>query len=247
MVLTGAGVSVASGLPTFRGTEPDAIWNANVTERGTVRFFREDPVESWRWYLQRFDALTSAKPNPAHTAIAALESWHLDRGGEFLLVTQNVDGLHSDAGSRSLIEVHGRADRMRCASVGCEHGAPKGSRLRSGQLDTFRSSPQLDAIPRCEACGDLMRPHVLWFDERYDEHRDYRIDDVLRAAKHAGVVLFAGTSFAVGVTDAVLANALRRGAVLFNIDPSGRAPHSKVETLAMNAEKALPALMDALR
>lgn len=246
MVVTGAGVSVASGLPTFRGTEPDAIWSTSVTERGTLRFFREDPVESWRWYLARFDSLTSAQPNPAHDAIAQLEKGACHNGSDFLLVTQNIDGLHTDAGSEQLVEVHGRGDRMRCASMGCDNGAPKGSRLRTTELDAFRDDPKLDAIPRCELCGDLMRPHVLWFDERYDQHRDYAIERVLRASKEAGVVVFAGTSFAVGVTDMVLSNALRRGAALYNVDPSGRSPHPKVTTLSMNAEVAFPQLVAGL-
>lgn len=247
LVVTGAGVSLASGIPTFRGSDPGAVWANDVTELGTVEYFQRDPVGSWRWYLHRFDRLTGARPNPAHHAIAALERWQLARGGEFLLVTQNVDALHDEAGSRALIHVHGRADRVRCARVGCEHGAPKGSLPRDpAATAAFLQDPKLETVPRCPACGSLLRQHVLWFDEYYTDHHDYHIDRVLRAAKNAGVVLFAGTSFAVGVTDMIVLRALARGADIFSIDPAGRFPHPRVLPLTAPAEKLLPALCDAL-
>src|SRR6185436_16529240 len=132
LVVTGAGVSAASGLPLFRGTDPDAIWNREVTEIGTVDFFRRDPVAWWQWFRQSFAGLLDARPNPAHHALAALERWQLARGGadagsDFLLVTQNVDTLHEQAGSKRLVKVHGTADRLRCSRPGCRLGAPGGS------------------------------------------------------------------------------------------------------------------------
>src|SRR6185503_9757409 len=86
LIVTGAGVSVASGIPTFRGNDPGAIWKRDVTELATRRFFEEDPVGSWRWYTERFDRVFDARPNAAHAAIAALERWQLGRGAPFLLV-----------------------------------------------------------------------------------------------------------------------------------------------------------------
>jgi len=126
LVVTGAGVSLASGIPTFRGTDPDAVWKRDVTELGTFRYFQEDPAGSWSWYMSRFDMVLDAEPNPAHDALVALENWQAERG-RFLLVTQNVDALHAKAGSQRLVEVHGRADRIRCSATVCKHGAPRGS------------------------------------------------------------------------------------------------------------------------
>ena len=247
LVVTGAGVSLASGIPTFRGSDPDAVWAHDVTELGTARYFRRDPVGSWRWYLTRFAALRDARPNPAHHALVTLERWQLARGGDFLLVTQNVDTLHDEAGSQALVHVHGRADRARCAGQDCEHAAPRGSLPRDDAATAaFLREPSLATVPRCPACGWLLRPHVLWFDEYYTDHRDYHIDRVLRAAKDAAVVLFAGTSFAVGVTDMILERALSRGASIFSLDPAGRPPHPRVRAIVEPAEQALPALCRAI-
>src|SRR5688572_8040423 len=119
LVVTGAGVSLASGIPTFRGTDPGAIWKHDLTELATFGFFQSDPVASWRFYLDRFDLVRDARPNLAHRALAALESARAERGLEFLLVTQNVDTLHEAAGSTRMIKVHGSADRVRCSAPGC--------------------------------------------------------------------------------------------------------------------------------
>ena len=247
LVVTGAGVSLASGIPTFRGSDPGAVWAHDVTELGTNNYFERDPVGSWRWYLGRFARLGDTRPNPAHHALAALERWQVARGGDFLLVTQNVDTLHDDAGSQALVHVHGRADRVRCARVGCEHGAPQGSLPRDdAATQAFLRDPSLATVPSCPTCHSLLRQHVLWFDEYYLEHRDYQIDRVLRAAKHADVVLFAGTLFAVGITEMILQRGLSRGAAIFSIDPTGSPPHPRVRAIAAPAEQALPALCQAL-
>ena len=209
-------------------------------------FFRE-PVASWRWYLERFSVVEGKRPNPAHLALAALERWQLVRGGEFLLVTQNVDCLHEAAGSRALVKVHGSADRVRCSAVGCENGAPWGS-LPRADIDqaAFLADPSEATLPRCPACGEILRQHLLWFDEYYDGHRDYQFARVKRAAESAGVVLFAGTSFAVGVTEAIVDIARSRGAAIFSIDPANRSPHPRVTGVAQPAEEVLPRLCAAL-
>jgi NAD-dependent deacetylase len=247
LVVTGAGVSLASGIPTFRGADPGAVWSVDVTELGTVDYFRRDPIGSWQWYLRRFGSLHAARPNPAHFALATLERWQLARGGEFLLVTQNVDGLHEQAGSRELVHVHGRADRVRCSQLGCRHAQPKGWLPRDrGREAAFLREPTAATLPRCPACDAPLRQHVLWFDESYTGHRDYEIDRVLRAAKRAAVVLFVGTSFAVGVTELILERALSRGAKLFALDPVARDPHPAVVPVVATAEDGLPALCRAL-
>lgn len=242
LVVTGAGVSAASGLDTFRGEDPGAVWRQDDVELGTVGYFHRDPVGQWRWYLERFEGILDAEPNAAHRALADLERWHVQRGGRFLLVTQNIDTLHEDAGSRRLVKVHGSADRFRCSRDGCSLGAPRGS-IPRGTVDVapFLESPGRDTLPTCPECGALLRAHALFFDEYYQGHADYRFEEVRRAAGGADLVLTVGTSHAVGVTDLVLRAALGRGVPVLSVDPSGRRPHAGVTALPARAEDALPA------
>lgn len=244
LVVTGAGISVASGIPTFRGTDPGAIWKHDVMTMGTNAFFEADPVESWRWYLSRFAKVFDAKPNPAHEALATLERRTLERGGDFLLVTQNVDTLHEQAGSERLVKVHGSADRARCTRSRCASSAPYGSLPRPEmQIAEFLNDPRLETVPRCPDCRALLRQHVLWFDERYDSHVDYRFDLVLDTAARAERILFVGTSFSVGVTDAIVNVARVVGADVLSIDPSDHAVPFGVEPLKARAEDVLVALV----
>jgi NAD-dependent deacetylase len=241
LVITGAGISLASGIPTFRGTDPGAVWKRDVTELGTFRYFSEDPVGSWRWYLSRFDCVLKARPNPAHEAVCALERWQASRGGGWLVVTQNIDTLHEQAGTQRLVKVHGSADRVRCSVDGCTHGAPAGSLPHTVvDIEKFLHEPTPEHLPRCPACGAILRIHVLWFDEFYTSHDDYAWERVLAAADDAAVFLFVGTSFSVGVTDLLLQAALGRRCPAFLIDPAMSAPHPAVRLVAARAEEALP-------
>ncbi len=248
LVVTGAGVSVASGIPTFRGTDPDAVWHRDVTELGTNRYFEEDPAGSWRWHTSRFDTVLEMQPNPAHDALAAMERWQVARGGRFLLVTQNIDPLHERAGSERLVKVHGSADRVRCSRHGCVHGAPSGSLPRAGiDVRALHADPVAAHVPRCPACAAPLRPHVLWFDEYYDGHRDYRWDRVAEAAQAMDVCLFAGTSFSVGVTELFLHRGLTAGRPLLAIDPgAGTVPHRRVTLFRERSEVLLPAVCERL-
>lgn len=246
VVVTGAGISLASGIATFRGSDPDAVWHRDVTELGTLRYFLQDPVASWQWYLQRFDSVLDKLPNPAHFALASLESWQRARGGEFLLITQNVDTLHEDAGSQGLIKVHGSADKVRCSEYGCDNAAPAGSLSRADiDMQKFHAESSLESLPQCGICGAILRQHVLWFDEFYDEHDSYQWADVLQAAKNMHLCLFVGTSFSVGVTELFVRGnpAARR----FSIDPGVAEPPARgVQLLTEKAETALPALCQQL-
>ncbi|WP_224243556.1 SIR2 family NAD-dependent protein deacylase [Hyalangium gracile] len=248
LIVTGAGVSHASGIPTFRGTDKDAIWKRDVMELGTYRFFRENPAGSWQWYLSRFAKLEGARPNPGHLAITALERFQLARGGDFLLVTQNIDTLHEQAGTQRMIKVHGSSDRFRCSVPDCSLGEPEGSIAASEvDLTAFRKEPVEANVPRCPACGGFLRMHVLWFDEYYAEHRDYGWHAACRAAEQeARLVIFAGTSFAVGVTDMVLRAARMRDVPVFNIDPTPRISDDDVTSIAAGAEVALVEVCKAL-
>jgi NAD-dependent deacetylase len=243
LVVTGAGISLASGIPTFRGEDPGAIWKKDVTELGTFHYFMSDPVGSWRWYLSRFEKTIGARPNPAHAALVGLEDFCGQAGGILLLVTQNIDGLHRQAGSRNLIEVHGRADRVRCPRHGCVHGAPAGWLPRADfDLAAFLAAPSLTTLPRCPRCRSFMRQHVLWFDEYYDSHDDYQWSRVLEAAARCDAVVFIGTSFSVGVTDLVLRSALARGVTVLSVDPAADAQVAGVVSLRARAEELLPAV-----
>jgi len=247
LVVTGAGVSHASGIPTFRGPEPDAVWARDMIELATLRYFMRDPAGSWRWYLDRFDQVLQKKPNPAHHALVALEQWRHGRNHPFVLITQNVDPLHERAGSKALIKVHGSADRVRCSVYGCEFGAPEGSMSRDTvDLQKFRNVPVPENIPRCPSCGAMVRQHVLWFDEYYHGHRDYRWERVQEAATQAKLVLFVGTSFSVGVTEMLLDAALRRGSPVFSVDPNPGAVPDDVHAISAPAEELLPLLMRML-
>lgn len=244
VAVTGAGVSAGSGLPTFR-SGPDAIWRRDDVETGTEIFFRERPVEHWRWYLERFRGILDARPNPAHHALAALERWQAERGGRFLLVTQNIDTLHERAGSEALVKVHGTADRFRCSREGCRLGAPVGSIPRA-EVDVapFEEDPSLDTVPRCPECSALLRAHALFFDEYYDGHADYGFERVRRAFEEMALALFAGTSFAVGVTELALRSALFQKVPAYSVDPAGESSdHPLAPTLHLlsaPAEELLP-------
>jgi len=167
-VLTGAGISAESGIPTFRGT--GGLWrNFRPEELATPEAFERDPATVWEWYRWRRQLISEAEPNPGHRALAELEA----RTPEFTLITQNVDGLHERAGSRRVLKVHGDIWINRCRSCGRETGELPGERL-----------------PLC-SCGGVFRPGVVWFGESLPQ-------DVWReaekAAGRAQVMLVVGTS-----------------------------------------------------
>jgi NAD-dependent deacetylase len=250
LVVTGAGASHASGIPTFRGREPEAVWKQDDIVLATRQTFELDPVAQWRWYLRRFDRLEQAHPNAAHRALVDLERWQRARGGGFLLVTQNIDTLHEEAGSERLIKVHGSSDRLRCSRYGCRNAAPAGSIERARvDLTSFRRRPERDNLPTCPSCGALLRAHVLLFDEMYDEHADYRFGEVQRAATEAMLMIFIGTSFSVGVTDLLVRTAAQRGVPRLSVDPGDHPlqPWAGIDTLAAAAEELLPEVCELLQ
>lgn len=248
LIVTGAGVSQASGIQTFRGPDPGAVWKVSDVEMATRRLLIADPVTHWRWYLKRFAAVDGAEPNEAHHAVRRLETWAQRRSLPFTVVTQNIDLLHERAGSENLLKVHGTAARVRCSSYTCALGEPDGSIDRDlVDLDAFRAQPSRDKVPRCPECDDLLRPHVLFFDEYYDSHRDYAIDDVLAAAERSDLVIFVGTSFSVGVTEMLVRNGWLTGATMFSIDPHASPPAGyPLRHIAEAAEELLPRVTDAL-
>jgi NAD-dependent deacetylase len=245
LVLTGAGVSLASGIPTFRGTDKAAVWNSSLKELATFAYFQRNPVASWEWYRDRFSIATAAQPNPAHLALAELEKWQAARGGEFLLVTQNIDTLHEMAGSRDLVKVHGSADRVRCSNPGCSSTAT--IPLADVDLTAFERRPAPETLLRCSECGAVMRPHVLWFDETYTSHRDYEWSRVEEACDNMELLLAIGTSFSVGLTDYVLSAAHHRRVPTFIIDPGSTSNGGLITSVPAKAEHILPEVCEGLR
>jgi NAD-dependent deacetylase len=242
VVLTGAGISLASGIPTFRGNDPGAVWAHDVTELATLRYFSSDPVGAWRWYRERFLRVLAARPNQAHRALAALERWHARRQRDFLLVTQNIDTLHEHAGSTRVVKVHGSADRCRCADPACRLGAVESIPLHAVDFAEFDRDPRIAAIPSCPACGSRVRPHVLWFDELYVSHADYQWHVVDAAAPRIRLLICVGTSLAVGVTSFLQAAAADAGAPAFLVDPGERPQdaHRSMVHVKARAEELLP-------
>ena len=219
VVLTGAGISAESGIPTFRGKE--GYWTVGATEyhpqeMATHAMFLRQPDEVWSWYLYRRTVCRAAEPNPGHRAVVQME--HL-LGRRFLLITQNVDGLHLRAGNspERTYQIHGNIDLFRCADE-CsldlhpipEELPPKGR----GEPVTEQERAAL----RCPRCGGRARPHVLWFDECYDEEH-FRFNSSMRAAVGAGMLLVVGTSGATNLPMQVGQAALQDGATIVDVNP----------------------------
>ena len=214
LVLTGAGVSAESGVPTFRAA--GGLWESYPVEKvASPEGFREDPGLVWRFYSERRRKAKTCEPNPGHHALVALE----DRlGDRFLLVTQNVDELHRRAGSRRLVEIHGRLFQSRCSH--CDAPPFDDERAYDG------GNP-----PLCEACTaagriGLLRPHIVWFGEMLDPLDLLRIETFMdHARKHRFVFLAAGTSGAVFPAAAFVDRARLQGADtwLVNAEPAENA------------------------
>lgn len=217
LFLTGAGVSAESGVPTFRGK--DGYWvvgsrNYHAQELATRAAFVKIPHAVWGWYLHRLRVCRAAQPNAAHRAVADLAS---TLGERFLLITQNVDGLHSRAGSPEgrTYEVHGNISLMRC-SAGCAGLVPVPEALIDARLDA--DPGELDERLRCPLCAAWMRPHVLWFDEFYDEAL-FRFESSLAAADDAALLVVVGTTGTTNLPLQIGERAAQRRVPMLVINP----------------------------
>ena len=196
-VLTGAGISAESGIPTFRGA--DGLWkNFKPEELATPEAFARDPKLVWEWYNWRRERIAPALPNPAHKALVQLEI----KKRNYTLITQNVDGLHARAGSRNVLELHGNI-----ASTFCfDEGVPVSDYEDDGQTP-----------PRCPRCGALLRPGVVWFGESLPRPA---LERARRAAESCEVMLSIGTSGLVHPAAGLPLLAQERGALLVEVNPS---------------------------
>jgi NAD-dependent deacetylase len=226
VVFSGAGVSRESGLDTFRGA--GGLWERmRPEELATPEAFRADPAKVWRWYAWRYRQAAEARPNPAHHAIARLESLF----PAVMVVTQNVDGLHQRAGTRSYLELHGTIRRAVCERCG-----------RSRDMgEAIAESPERP--PLC-SCGGRFRPDVVWFGEALPE-------EVLvlayEEATFCDLFLSVGTSSTVYPAAGLIELAHRAGACLIEVNPEP-TPFSRLMDLRLGAPagKALPTLVDEI-
>ena len=221
-ILTGAGISAESGVPTFRGA--GGLWeNHRPEELATPGAFARDPVLVWRWYAWRQGLVGNAAPNDAHRALVDLEQLAGETIG-FTLVTQNVDGLHFKAGSRKMIELHGNLWRTRCT--------------REGLINTM-DTPVKDIPPMC-SCGAMLRPDVVWFGESID-----LIEPAMHAAAQADLLVVIGTSGVV-YPAAGLVGMVRNG-VTVEINPEETPLSHQVDfSIRSTASHATPELIKAL-
>ena len=210
LVLTGAGISAESGVPTFRGK--GGLWHSHrPADLATPEAFQRDPRLVWEWYGWRRELIASSRPNPGHRALAG---WTLARPG-VTLVTQNVDGLHEAAAREAAdgreaapalpIELHGSLFRVRC--TGCQYRA-------HDRATVDASGPE--ALPHCPQCGALLRPDVVWFGESLDEAL---LESAFRAAETAEVCLGVGTSALVHPAASLPLATLRSGGHLVEVNP----------------------------
>ncbi|MBI3680608.1 MAG: NAD-dependent deacylase [Acidobacteria bacterium] len=222
-VLTGAGISAESGIPTFRGQ--GGLWRQYRPEDlATPEAFDADPKLVWEWYNWRRSLIAKAQPNPGHRALAQLE----ERVPEFCLITQNVDGLHERAGSRMVVRLHGDIWTLRCTHCG---------------LSCKNEDPELGELPPRCACGGLQRPGVVWFGENLPAECWQTAEKASRAAE---VFLVVGTSAVVMPAAGLAAVAKNAGARVIEVNADDTPLSGWVDaSLRGPAGKILPELLAA--
>ncbi len=202
VALVGAGISKASGMPTFRGE--DGLWNQyHAQDLATPYAFNNDPNLVWEWYRARMRILLQAQPNPAHESLTKLEEAGLLIG----VITQNVDGLHEIANTKKIVEVHGRIRYARCQV--CDY---------IQRWDNKEFAEQKDIIPKCPKCKEnLLRPDVVWFGEPLDQ---IKWQEAIQWIDQANTILIVGTSGVVHPVASLPWLAKKNDAVLleFNIE-----------------------------
>lgn len=229
VVLTGAGISKESGIPTFREAQGGLWAQYDPMEMASEAGFLKNPRLVWEWYEYRFGMVKSAQPNPGHFAIAQLEQLV----PKVTVITQNIDGLHAAAGSTAVLELHGSIQRYKCFT----------GRHTGFSLEDILS--QAEKPPRCPECGDLVRPDVVWFGE-------YLPADVMRqayeASQRCAVMLVVGTSGVVQPAASLPYVAARTGALIVDVNPE-RDEIGETADIFLQGKggDVLPQLLQAIR
>jgi len=228
VILTGAGISVASGLRPYRG--PNGVWEEHDVERlGHADALRDRPADTWKLFGGMRIPVLAARPNEAHIALATWES-RLAVGQEMLLVTQNVDSLHQAAGSRNVCEIHGNIMYTRCSNRSCS-------------LQRFRDEePHAVVIPTCRICGSALRPDVVLFGEELPHEASWQ---VRRALRDCDLFLAIGTSGLVAPASNYVRGAEYAGArtIYVNLEPMAQPNPAFKEQYLGRAEDLLPQLL----
>jgi NAD-dependent deacetylase len=219
-ILTGAGVSAESGIPTFRGV--DGLWrNYRIEEVASPGAWHRDPRLVWEFYSMRRRVALVAKPNPAHFALSKLEC---TLQGRLFVCTQNVDNLHEQAGSRSIVHMHGELFKSRCDT--CEHPPFNDANLYEPPAE----------VPRCQ-CGGRIRPHICWFGEVPLE-----LDRIYRALGQCTIFMAIGTSGMVHPAASFVTHVADRARTIYVGPESPVNPSSFAESYVGNAGEVLPTL-----
>ena len=251
-VLTGAGISAESGIPTFRG--PEGYWTVGSQvyqpqEMATFHMFSQQPDEVWKWYLYRMGVCRRAEPNPGHLALVAMEQ---QLGDRFTLITQNVDGLHLRAGNTlaRTYQIHGNVFFMRCSLECTEAVYPIPQAVHPKSKEEHLTETDRQHL-RCPLCGARSRPHILLFDESYNEHH-YHFASALKTAQETALLIVVGTAGATNLPNQVAREVYQRNGVIIdvNIESNPFAQLAEHSTRGFFIQKpsaaALPALLNAL-
>jgi NAD-dependent deacetylase len=223
--LTGAGISAASGIRTYRG--PDGLWNDETLVRlSDGETFKTDPLDVWKFWSEARKITAAASPNAAHFALAALEE-RLVPGRKLTIITQNIDGLHGRAGSSRVIEYHGNVHRTRCSNEACGQGPFEDRSLYQ------------EEVPRCPLCGSNLRPDIVLFNEMIPARAS---TDALHALADCDLFVAVGTSATVYPANTFVRGAFERGArtVYMNLESLGDENAYFKEECLGRAEEILP-------
>ena len=203
-VLTGAGVSAESGIPTFREAQTGLWAQYDPQELATPTAFRKNPKLVWEWYTWRRQLVIESAPNPGHLALVEMEQ----QVPQFTLITQNVDGLHRFAGSQNVLELHGNIQKVRCADCG---------------TFTEEWGDDSETVPTCEKCGGLLRPDVVWFGEALPRAE---LEAAVNASRACQVYFSIGTSGLVQPAASLAHAARNNGSVVveINAEPTPLTP-----------------------
>ncbi len=227
VVLTGAGASEESGIPTFRDPQTGLWTQYNPMMLATAEAFARDPKLVWDWYEWRREVRRGTQPNPGHYALAQMADWFPD----FVVITQNIDGLHRLAGSRDVIELHGNLQRNKCSRENIV-------------VERAEARPMDDGMLACPNCGAYLRPDVVWFGEALPRAA---IERAFHEAKECDAFLSIGTSAVVEPAASLPRIAKQSGAFLVEINPNPTAISALVDVVVRGkAGEVLPELVRGL-